>query len=157
MSEFLEMLSSIEIPELILCAVAVVILDIFALAVIMAAVRESKLCQKRWQKVSADMELHYKEHHYPLGADEILLGRHMSADIRLPDPSVSRYHAVMTVTNGVWSITDLDSRGGTFVNGHRVHRVRLNPGDTVRLGNAAMRFTTMKQPAKNGRKAVRHV
>lgn len=157
MSEFLEMLSSIEIPELVLCAVAVVILDIFALTVIMAAVRESKLCTKRWQKVSAGMELHYKDHSYPLGADEILLGRHMSADIRLPDPSVSRYHAVMTVTNGVWTITDLDSRGGTFVNDRRVRQIRLNPGDTVRLGNAVMRFNVPKQPGKNGRKAVRHV
>ncbi len=147
MSEFLEMLSSLDVPDLVLCAIAVVILDIFALSVILAANRESRLCRQRWEKVSAGMELQYKDKHYPLEADEILLGRHLSADIRFPDPSVSRYHAVMTVTNGVWSITDLDARSGTFVNDRRVHQARLLPGDVVRLGNTTIRFRK-HQPQK---------
>ncbi len=157
MSEFLEMLSSLDVPDLVLCAIAVLILDIFALSVIMSAGREAKLCQKRWQKVSAGMELRYKENHYPLEADEILLGRHISADIRFPDPSVSRYHAVMTVTGGVWSITDLESGSGTFVNNRRIHQVRLVPGDVIQLGNTTIHFR--KQPSANppAKKEVRHV
>lgn len=158
MSELLEMLSSLDVPDLVLCAIAVVILDVFALCVFLAVSRETKLCQKRWQKLSANMELHYKDIHYPLEADEILLGRHISADIRFPDPSVSRYHAVMTVSNGVWSITDLDARGGTFVNDRRIHQVRLMPGDEVRLGNTVVRFTRQKpQPPADSKKEVRHV
>ncbi len=138
MSEFFEMLASLEIPDLLLCAAAVVILDLFALSVLMAANRESKLCRKRWKKVSANLELRHKERHFPLEADEILLGRHISADIRLSDPSVSRYHAVMTVSGGVWSITDLGAKGGTFVNDRRVQSARLLPGDKIRLGNAPL-------------------
>lgn len=150
MEELLEILAGIEIPSLVLCAVAVVILDVFALAVILAASRESALCRRRWQKVSACIELRHGELHYPLEADEILLGRHISADIRLSDPSVSRYHAVMTVTGGVWSVTDLDSRSGTYVNERRVHTARLRPGDCVRLGNA--RLYVDVQPQNGGRR-----
>lgn len=145
MSEFLNMLASVEIPELLLCGVAVVIFDLFAIAILMAAGRESRLCQKRWQKISSGLVLRSKELQFPLEADEILLGRHLSADIRIPDPSVSRYHAVMTVTGGVWTITDLGAKGGTFVNDRRVQHAKLLPGDKIRLGNATLRLVRLKQ------------
>ena len=57
MSELMEMLASLDVPDLVLCAIAVVILDVFALCVILAVTRETKLCRKRWQKVGANMEL----------------------------------------------------------------------------------------------------
>lgn len=158
MNEFLEMLASLTIPHLLLCALAVVVLDLFALSVILAANRESKLCRKHWRKISAEMELQCGEMHYPLEADEILLGRHTSADIRFPDPSVSRYHAVMTVTNGIWTITDLDSGSGTYVNGKRVRQSRLKDGDTIKLGSEAARFRHIRQnPPNASRKEKRHV
>lgn len=138
MSELFQYLQSLAIPDLILCAVAVVILDVFALSVILMANKEAKLCGKRWQKVSNGLELRFWDNHYPLEADEILLGRHISADIRLADTSVSRYHAVMTVSAGVWSITDLDSKSGTYVNDQRVKQARLHPGDCIRLGNVQL-------------------
>ncbi|MBE6876548.1 MAG: FHA domain-containing protein [Ruminococcus sp.] len=154
LSELWQMLSGLQVPDLVLSAVAVVILDMFAISVILAVGRESRLCQKRWQKVSAGLELRRrklkseyddkkededrKEIHYPLEADEILLGRHSSADIQIKDPSVSRYHAVMTVTGGVWTITDLNARCGTFVNEHRIRQKKLAPGDCIRLGNAKL-------------------
>ncbi|MBQ7002754.1 MAG: FHA domain-containing protein [Oscillospiraceae bacterium] len=147
MSEFLNMIASVEIPELLLCGVAVVIFDLFAIAILMAAGRESRLCQKRWQKISSGLVLRSKELQFPLEADEILLGRHLSADIRIPDPSVSRYHAVMTVTGGVWTITDLGAKGGTFVNDRRVQHAKLLPGDKIRLGNATLRLVRLKQDA----------
>ena len=158
MSELWEYLSTLEVPDLILCAAAVVILDLFALAVILSANRESKLCQKRWDKVGSCVALKLGDTCCPLEADEILLGRHISADIRIADPSVSRYHAVMTVTGGVWCITDLGSKGGTYVNEARVKQSKLYPGDTVRLGNVRMLVTkksnqtsSKKQKKKGGR------
>lgn len=141
MSELIEYISSLEIPDLVLCAAAVVILDLFAIAVILAVTRESKLCRKRWERVSSGMALQFRETYHPLEADEILLGRHISADIRVADASVSRYHAVMTVTGGVWTITDLGSTGGTYINEHRVKQGRLHPGDTIRLGNVKLYMT----------------
>lgn len=138
MSELLSYLSSLDVPDLVLCAVAVVFLDVFALAIVIKASQEAKLCRKRWEHVSAGMELRAGGETWPLEADEILLGRHVSADIRFLDSSVSRYHAVMTVTGGVWSITDLDSRAGTFVNDRRVKQSPLHAGDIIRLGGTEM-------------------
>ena len=86
--------------------------------------------------------------HFPLEADEILLGRHISADIRLPDESVSRYHAVMTVTGGVWSITDLGSKSGTFVNGERIQQTSLQSGDVIQFGTMQMKFAKKPNPQK---------
>ncbi len=141
MTELWELLSGLEVPDLILCAAAVLILDLFAISVIFAAGRESRLCQKRWEKVGSGVALRFQDVSYPLSADEILLGRHISADIRLADPSVSRYHAVMTVTGGIWSITDLGSKSGTFVNERQVQHAKLIPGDVIRLGSVQLLVT----------------
>ncbi len=141
LTELWEYISGLEIPDLILCAAAVLILDLFAISVIFAANRESRLCQKRWEKVSSGVALRFQDASYPLSADEILLGRHISADIRLADPSVSRYHAVMTVTGGIWSITDLGSKSGTFVNERQVQHAKLIPGDVIRLGSVQLTVT----------------
>lgn len=153
-SEIWEMLSTLEVPALLLSVVSFVILDLFVISVIFAVGRESRLCRKRWQKVSAGLELRQKlpeippersgkrnpprERRYPLEADEILLGRHVSADIRLRDATVLRYHAVMTVTGGVWSITDLDAKGGTYVNNQKIRQKKLSEGDCIRLGNTEL-------------------
>ena len=69
-----------------------------------------------------------------LECDEIIIGRHASADIRIPDMSVSRYHALLTVTNGVWTITDIGSKSGVYVNGNLVKQIRLHENDIIKLG-----------------------
>ncbi|MDE6657243.1 MAG: FHA domain-containing protein [Oscillospiraceae bacterium] len=147
LSELWEMLSSLQVSDLVLCGVSVVILDLFAISIILATRRESKLCQKRWQKVSSGLELCQDNKHFPLEADEILLGRHISADIKLTDSAVSRYHAVMTVTGGVWSITDLDAKSGTYVNDKRIKQKKLAVGDCIQLGNTKLYL--VKRPAQS--------
>lgn len=68
------------------------------------------------------------------GADELLVGRHSSCDVVLDDPTVSRRHARLRRRDGVWVLQDLDSTNGTLLNGHRVGRCRLRPGDRLVLG-----------------------
>lgn len=52
------------------------------------------------------------------GFDEIRIGRsYNSNDICLKDSNVSTRHAVLKKINGQWTISDLQSRNGTFVNG----------------------------------------
>lgn len=72
---------------------------------------------------------------YPLECDEVLIGRHASADVRIPDMSVSRYHAVMTLANGVWSISDIGSKSGVYVNGNLVKNAKLRENDVIKLGS----------------------
>lgn len=126
--------------NLILCAVAAASLDICALVLLLTAYHERSAEKKRWDRMTSFMELADYNVSYPLGCDEILIGRHASADIRLPDLSVSRYHALMTVSNGIWTITDMGSKSGIFVNGNLVKSVQLRENDVIKLGNRRLIF-----------------
>jgi transcriptional regulator with PAS, ATPase and Fis domain len=54
----------------------------------------------------------------------------------LPDERMSKEHATVRRERGGWTITDLESRNGTFVDGERLHGSRHASGDViVRLGH----------------------
>ncbi|MBQ8962024.1 MAG: FHA domain-containing protein [Ruminococcus sp.] len=129
-----------ENANLILCAVTAAALDICALVLIFAAYREKSTAKKRWARISSNMELVEPGATYPLGCDEVLIGRHASADIRIPDLSVSRYHAMMTVSDGVWTIKDMGSRSGVYVNGVLVKEAKLRENDIINLGSRRLIF-----------------
>jgi predicted component of type VI protein secretion system len=65
---------------------------------------------------------------------EVLLGRHSRADVRLPLPDVSRRHCRFAFAAGRWTVSDLGSLNGTFVNGRRVEEALLCHRDTIRMG-----------------------
>jgi FHA domain len=69
-------------------------------------------------------------------SDELLVGRHDACDVMVSHPSVSRKHARLSFRDGHWVLRDLDSTNGTRVNGKRVVRCRLEPGDRLSLGSA---------------------
>lgn len=64
------------------------------------------------------------------------VGREEPADLPLRDAAVSREHAQFESHGDDWILTDLDSANGTFVNGRRIRRRTLKPGDTVRFGTS---------------------
>jgi pSer/pThr/pTyr-binding forkhead associated (FHA) protein len=68
------------------------------------------------------------------GGPELLVGRHSRCDVRLVSPSVSRHHARLSFRDGSWVLRDLESKNGTWVNGVRVGRCALRPGDRVHVG-----------------------
>jgi adenylate cyclase len=64
------------------------------------------------------------------------VGRAEPADLCLDDPSVSRMHALFSVSNTGVVVSDLSSTNGTFVNGRRVEiPVDLKAGDLVDIGS----------------------
>lgn len=67
-------------------------------------------------------------------ADQII-GRHSSADVRLPLADVSRRHCRIVHIDGMWNIIDLDSMNGVYVNNRRIRQTRLQPGDQLRVGS----------------------
>ena len=74
-------------------------------------------------------------------ADEMVLGRRENSDLELPDPHVSRAHAVIRRQAGAVWVEDLGSTGGTYVNGTQVTGSRaVKHGDTVRFGTVEARF-----------------
>ena len=126
--------------DLILCAATIATLDICIFVLIITAYRERKSSKKNWHEVSNDMELADDTNIYELGCDEVLIGRHASADVRLPDLSVSRYHAMLTVSGGVWTIKDIGSKSGIYVNGNLVKEKILHENDVIKLGNRRLIF-----------------
>ena len=70
-------------------------------------------------------------------ASRVVIGRGSSCDVRLPDPSVSQRHAVLTAHGAEYQIVDEGSTNGTFVGGVRLApkapRV-LRSGDLLRVG-----------------------
>ena len=69
---------------------------------------------------------------------EVRMGRDPSCDVVFRSdefPMVGRQHAVLVSSSGGWTIEDLHSTNGTFVNQVRVQRQQLAPGDTLRLGS----------------------
>ena len=67
---------------------------------------------------------------------ELTIGRHHGCDVVLGDPEISRRHAHLRFRDGRWILQDLDSTNGTYVNGVRVGRCQLRPGDHVSVGGA---------------------
>lgn len=79
-----------------------------------------------------------------LEGDHLTVGRSPSSDIALTtDTKVSRLHAVLQQYGSGWSIRDVGSVNGTFVNGRRlVNEQRLSAGDEISLGSTRMVFRT---------------
>jgi pSer/pThr/pTyr-binding forkhead associated (FHA) protein len=68
------------------------------------------------------------------------LGRSLSADVEIDEPSVSRRHALIVRQDGQTYLLDDGSRNGTWHNGVRVERAVLSDGDTIDLGTARLSY-----------------
>jgi serine phosphatase RsbU (regulator of sigma subunit) len=62
------------------------------------------------------------------------VGRKVDKDLVIPDPRVSRDHALIVAENGDFFVVDQGSKHGTYVNGERVQRQRLQRNDRVEFG-----------------------
>lgn len=75
-----------------------------------------------------------------LGAGECVVGRGPGADFTVEDVGLSRRHFRIVASAGTWSLEDLGSTNGTFLNGRRTTRAALKDGDVVRAGTTEWRF-----------------
>lgn len=81
--------------------------------------------RRRWMVLALD---------WTGGCDQLSVGRSRGSDVVLSDPEVSRRHAQLRFRDGKWILEDLRSRNGTIVNGIRVGRCELRPGDRLVIG-----------------------
>src|SRR5690242_4720000 len=70
----------------------------------------------------------------PLMRTPLVLGRRESCDVCLQFPNVSGRHCELSFKDGFWVVRDLNSTNGIKVNGERVLRKMLLPGETLTIG-----------------------
>ncbi len=69
-----------------------------------------------------------------------VLGRGLTCDFPVPDPTISRQHAELAMVGEQLEVTDLASSNGTQVNGRRIVRARAAANDLVVFGRATFRL-----------------
>jgi len=84
------------------------------------------------------------------GEGKLVLGRDSDVEMVLAEDLVSRRHAELMVKDGEVSLRDLGSTNGTFVNGQRIKKVKLDVGDRVLVGSSLMKLV----PAPPGAQAT---
>ena len=77
---------------------------------------------------------------FDLGSALITIGRASDNDVILDDAQVSRHHCQLKLQHGAYSLADLGSRNGSWVNGEQVSEVALGPGDLIRIGSTEIEF-----------------
>jgi adenylate cyclase len=69
------------------------------------------------------------------------LGRDPENTIQVLDEKISRHHAVLRKSDGVWTLQDLGSRNGTFLGSQRlVGAMELHGGEEIHFGDTVLRF-----------------
>ena len=75
---------------------------------------------------------------HPLTEAIINVGRRFENQIIIDDPRISRNHAQLRAVKGHFVLFDLNSTGGTFVNGQRSSQTILYPGDVISLAGVTL-------------------
>jgi serine/threonine protein kinase len=73
-----------------------------------------------------------------IGAQPVIVGRDADCGIVIDEPLISRKHAQVSFANGVFTVEDLGSAHGTYVNGMRAYQERVPPGTQFTIGNVTL-------------------
>jgi pSer/pThr/pTyr-binding forkhead associated (FHA) protein len=86
-----------------------------------------------------------------VNSHEIGIGKAPHNDLVVADPTVSNTHAVLLFRDDCYSIIDLGSRNGTYVNGEKVtnHARTLRHGDSIQMGQTVLTFRNSGETAEN--------
>ena len=85
---------------------------------------------------------------FPLTTPVVNIGRRLDNQLIIDDPRVSRNHAQLRAIKGRYVVFDLNSTGGTFVNGQRTSQSVLYPGDVISLAGVSLIFGQDNPPPR---------
>jgi len=72
-----------------------------------------------------------------------IIGASSPCDIQLQDEGIEDRHASIRFSLNQWTLIDLDSEGGTWLNGKRVYRHELKDGDKIIIGKSLLRVKVL--------------
>ncbi len=75
-----------------------------------------------------------------LSEEDTTIGSVAGNTVVLADPAVSRKHAGIRKVDSNYELADFGSTNGVYVNGHKVPKKTLEPGDIIRVGNTEAVF-----------------
>ena len=84
----------------------------------------------------------------PLVQAIINIGRRFENNLVIDDPRVSRYHAQLRAVDGHYELLDMDSSGGTYINGMRITKSILYSGDEISLAGFTMAYRQHDAPPR---------
>jgi hypothetical protein len=85
---------------------------------------------------------------FPLKLPVVNIGRRLDNQLVIDDPRVSRNHSQLRTIKGRFVLFDLNSTGGSFVNGQRTSQSVLYPGDVISLAGVALIFGQDNPPPR---------
>src|SRR5258706_1118454 len=85
---------------------------------------------------------------HPLKESVVNIGRRLENHLVIDDPRISRNHAQLRAIKGRFVLFDLNSTGGTFVDGQRTSQTVLYPGDVISLAGVALIFGQDNPPPR---------
>ncbi|NJC98143.1 MAG: FHA domain-containing protein [Anaerolineae bacterium] len=85
---------------------------------------------------------------HPLTEAVVNIGRRLENHLVIDDPRISRNHAQLRAIKGRFVLFDLNSTGGTFVNGQRTSQTVLYPGDVISLAGVTLIFGQDNPPPR---------
>ncbi len=88
---------------------------------------------------------------FELSGERVTVGHDSTNLVSLShDATVSRLHAVLENLGSVWSIRDVGSRNGTYLNGEKISAERvLRSGDELRMGGSRLIFREVRQTGRD--------
>ena len=77
----------------------------------------------------------------------IVVGRAVTSDVPIYDPTISRRHAELSLADGGVKVKDVGSSNGTFLNGARIAEATAAENDVITFGKVAFRVKEVTIPA----------
>ena len=75
-----------------------------------------------------------------IGEEPFIVGRDPKCDLTITEQAVSRQHSKFELTANGFTITDLGSTNGTWVNGTKIETQTLKSGNRIRIGGRIFKF-----------------
>lgn len=136
---------------------AALLLAVVMSLVVYAALARKKTNDKRPNTASESDRPHAflvlqgdEQTRYAITTDTWRIGRGGDNDLTIPDHSVSRQHAeIHRNANGGFTILDLESLNGVFVNDKKIRSKHILEGDLIDVGDVSFRFTLRDAPSSS--------